>query len=129
MATYSSNTTIKIGQTVSFYRNFASSGVIFESYTVPSGSYLKVVRSSFSFSGGGNAYIRITYPGGHPFENLQIPDSFEYSTDSTPPGTLGPNPLDLLLPSGTLIELAADANAPLRFASYRFVGQLYSNTP
>jgi hypothetical protein len=131
MATYSNNTTIKIGSTVSIYQNITGVNSVSESYTVPANSYLVVYFSAFGGGGfGGNANITYTYPG---FPAVQltggIPGSFEYVSDSSPPGTVGANPLAKTFPAGTVFNFVANAENPLFTANYQLIGQLFQNTP
>lgn len=59
MATYSNNTTIKIGETVGVSVSIiGSTNDASNSYTVPSGCYLKIINrtDAFSYSGYGSNY-------------------------------------------------------------------------
>lgn len=102
MATYSSNTTIKIGTTVS-QRNFLGSTF---SYTVPANSYLSV--SNMAFTGGYT--IVIDYPSPHSLTET-------YSTDQQFIPFRN-------FPAGTIIS---SSNGGVGEAS--FVGTLFQNTP
>ena len=126
MATYSNNTTIKIGTTVSYYQNVFGGASASQSYTVPANSYLKVIRVACGETNG-SASISVTFPG-QPAELFNVPSTFEYVPDSTPPGQVGNNPYDILFPSGTVISMNASSSA-IGNAFYKFLGQLYQNTP
>jgi hypothetical protein len=130
MATYSNNTTIKIGSTVTFYRNVFATNVS-DSYTVPANCYLVVHFAAFGGSSGGSATITYQYPG-LPVQTLSggIPTDFEYSTDTSPPGVVAANPFAKTFPAGTVFSLQANAaGAPFFQASYSFAAQLFQNTP
>ena len=130
MATYSNNTTIKIGSTVTFYRSVFATNVS-DSYTVPANCYLVVHFATFSGTSGGSANITYQYPG-LPAQTLSggIPADFEYSTDGSPPGVIGANPLAKTFPAGTVFSLQANAaGAPFFFATYSFAAQVFQNTP
>jgi hypothetical protein len=89
-------------------------------------------QASFGGGGfGGSATITYQYPG-LPAQVLTggIPSSFEYVSDSSPPGTVGANPLAKTFPAGTVFSLQANAAGnPLNTASYLFAAQLFQNTP
>lgn len=111
MATYSNNTTIKIGDVVSFY-NGTVSGKVTNSYTVPANSYLLVHVAKI------NAYLSFVV-----FIRAQRPSE---------PGTFNLHDLDLgdgyRLPSGTIITMEANGFGGFG-TNYNFIGQLFSNTP
>lgn len=111
MATYSNNTTIKIGSMVTFY-NGTVSGTVSNSYTVPSGSYILIHTAKVNFSGGGTAYIRAQRPSEPATFNLHDVDVGD----------------GYRLPSGTIITMQATGFGGFG-GNYNLVGQLFSNTP
>lgn len=126
MATYSNNTTIKIGPPVAIYRNQIGPGSASDSFTVPSGCYLMLTRANKSTGPfGGSASLTVTYPG-FPSQALDIPTSFQYDSS---PDTNGINPFAVLLPSGSVINASLAVSETLGFATYQVLGQLYQNTP
>lgn len=103
MATYSSNTTIKIGSTISQWTGgLTPSGF---SYTVPSGSYLSL--SNISVSGQS---VTIDFPAPHATN-----ETYSTTTAFTPARHL---------PAGTVISASAAV-----LASAEFSGMLFTNTP
>jgi len=114
MATYSNNTTIKVGNTVSIYH---SGGNNLQTYTVPAGSMLEA--SSITVGGvGPNArgFFRVTYPGA-PEQTILAPG---YGASATIE--------KIKYPAGSILEFEAE-----RFfsdnASYQLIGFLSTNTP
>lgn len=114
MATYSNNTTIKVGDTISIYH---SGGNNLQTYTVPAGSMLE---ASSIFVAGNNvnsrAFFRVTYPGA-PKQTILNPG---YAASATIE--------KIKFPAGSILEFQAE-----RFfsdiATYQLIGFLSTNTP
>lgn len=128
MATYSNNTTIKIGDVISYYRNLSGSSIN-ESFTVPAGSYfvLYLVKRTSNI---GVPSVSYQLPG-QPSEVgiSETIDLFEYYTSGVTKIN-GPNPFVLKFPSGTVFRMSINNYGnPAFSASYNVIGQLYSNTP
>jgi hypothetical protein len=119
MATYSNNTTIKVGTPVTAFRSSTSgsnNGTF--SYTVPSGSYavvtLAVAGGSAPFGGSFTAIARATISGNN--FNLNIN------------AITGPGSDKVTFPSGTSFYFEATSSVATS-ASYSFVALLFTNTP
>jgi hypothetical protein len=128
IATYSNNTTIKIGDTVTFNRTISGSNFS-ESYTVPANSYLVVYRAAFNVGFGAGANITYQYPGHSPIQLTGgIPNDFEYQTSSYPSPIVAANPFAKTFPAGTVFVFSITAAGGFS-ASYSFAAQLFQNTP
>ena len=125
MATYSNNTTIKVGDTITYRRTTLPSQVFSETYTVPAGSYLIVHRSEFAAGFGGTASVTYQLTG-QLERSLEVSETFQYA--SSPSVINGINPHTRMFPAGTIIRMNANGG-PVGGASYSFAAQLFSNTP
>lgn len=115
MATYSSNTTIKVGSSIA---QVASNGGSF-SYTVPSGSY--AMLTSLYMAGGfsGTGQIQITAPNSHSiYNNTETSGNTQFENYSSAP---------LYLPSGTVISGITTGAVLGGTASMNAI--LFQNTP
>jgi hypothetical protein len=125
MATYSNNTTIKVGDTISYRRVALPSQVFSETYTVPAGSYLIVHRAENVTGFGSTSSLTYQIPG-QIERGLQSSEYFQYVTN--PSVITETNPHTRMLPAGTIIRMNANGG-PLGGASYDFAGQIFINTP
>lgn len=110
MATYSNNTTIKIGSTIAY----ASSSW---SYTVPSGScfVLTFLRAQTGISGNCTVQIILPTVGSIlSFDGSSSPNSYTYNNGN------------FELPAGTVISATPSGGAP---GTGRMCGFLKTNTP
>lgn len=117
MATYSNNTTIKVGDNFS-YRRGPITSVYSESWTVPAGSVLETERVFISTAGPNvSANVKVTYPGHSQETMLSIGGSSSASVTK------------YRFPAGSIIQFNVPTANFGDSATFSIVGFLYTNTP